>query len=328
MKSYRELDPIFINYQVFDQVEARILKHFRDTIYLPVLAESKLPASDLLSNSGPADYQHLIQAINSGAVTFNRGQFSGKFNVRISRALHQIGARFDRKTQTFRLLTSELPDDLQAVVASSSASFAQKLRSVDERLAKILGENSENSVRFEDLFDKTIFQVDKEFRRNVRGISLTPELTDYQAKKISTEWQNNLDLWIQDFKAEQIQKLRTEVRQAVMAGNRYGSLIGSIQKSYEVSANKAKFLARQETKLMTTKYQESRYLEAGIPEYQWTCVTGTVAHPVRPWHKKLDGSHQRWDKPPVTTEPGQPERKNNPGQDYNCRCYAIPLVRF
>ena len=58
--------------------------------------------------------------------------------------------------------------------------------------------------------------------------------------------------------------------------------IGAIQKSYGVTANKAKFLARQETKLLTTTLKEVRYVDAGVTKYKWKSVTGTAAHPVRP----------------------------------------------
>jgi SPP1 gp7 family putative phage head morphogenesis protein len=95
-----------------------------------------------------------------------------------------------------------------------------------------------------------------------------------------------------------------------------------------VSANKAKFLARQETSLMTTKLKETRYREAGVNEYKWKTVAGSKLHPVRPSHKILEGRIFRWDDPPITTPPGEAVRRNNPGQDYNCRCFAQPIVRF
>jgi len=327
LKNYKELSPIVPHHQVFDQVELRIKEHFKKLIYLPVLKLASLPGA-VIENSQESDYQDLVKALSSGGLTFNRGQFSGKFNARTSRALRQLGARWDAKTSSFKLLTSKVPQDLEQIIQTSGAAFAQKLSSIDQRLAQILSAETEKTVRFEDLFDKTIFQVDKEFKQNVRGLAMVPELTEPAARKISKEWQTNLDLWIKNFKAEEIPKLRAKVRASAEAGNRYGSLTKMIQDSYEVSANKAKFLARQETKLLTTKFQETRYLEAGVPDYKWQTVVGTPAHPVRPSHKKLEGTFQRWDRPPVTTEPGEPERRNNPGQDYGCRCYPIPIVRF
>ncbi len=119
--------------------------------------------------------------------------------------------------------------------------------------------------------------------------------------------------------------LRMKVQENVLAGNRYEGLVSDITKSFNVTASKAKFLARQETKLMTTKLKEDRYKEAGISEYKWVCVTGSKNHPVRPMHKKNNGMIFSFDNPPTVDENGS---RKNPGQDYNCRCMAVPIVRF
>ena len=92
-----------------------------------------------------------------------------------------------------------------------------------------------------------------------------------------------------------------------------------------MSQRKAKFLASQETRLLTSKLKEVRYKDVGIDEYIWQTVKGTPEHPVRPMHKKLNGTKQRFSSPPITNEKGQ---RNNPGEDYRCRCVARPIVKF
>ena len=52
-------------------------------------------------------------------------------------------------------------------------------------------------------------------------------------------------------------------------------------------------------------------------------VVGSPNHPVREMHKALAGKVFSWDDPPITNEKGD---RNNPGQDYGCRCYARPIV--
>jgi SPP1 gp7 family putative phage head morphogenesis protein len=99
-----------------------------------------------------------------------------------------------------------------------------------------------------------------------------------------------------------------------------------IRESFGVTEKKAKFLARQETGLLMAKFKESRYTESGIHQYKWRCSAGSAKHPVRPSHKVLDGRVFRWDTPPITTAPDEPQRRNNPGEDFNCRCVAIPIV--
>jgi len=153
-------------------------------------------------------------------------------------------------------------------------------------------------------------------------------LTAQERAKIAGDWANNMDLYIQKFTEEQIKKLRKDIQQQVFKGNRRETMVKKIQDSYKVTANKAKFLARQETSLLMAKFKESRYTSAGVTHYKWRCVAGSKLHPVRPSHKRLDGKTFTWQDPPITTEADEPVRRNNPGQDYNCRCTAIPIVRF
>lgn len=40
-------------------------------------------------------------------------------------------------------------------------------------------------------------------------------------------------------------------------------------------------------------------------------------------HQELDGTEQSWDDPPVTNEDGD---RNHPGEDYQCRCVAYPIL--
>lgn len=327
IEKVRQLNPIYVPHSDFDAVEERIRQFFRREIYLPAMASLSIPQATL-QNSPESDLSALTQALARGSVTFNRGRFSGTFSASTRRALKALGAEFDRHSLTYRLLSKDLPPDVMQASQVSAAHFAQKVSDLDEKLGLLAKKATSKAVSFSDLFDKTLFRVDKEFRTNVKGLALVPQLTDAEAQLISKEWATNLNKHVKTFVDEQVLELRRNVQKAVEAGDRYGSLVGEIRKSYGVSLNKAKFLGRQETKLMTSKYQEARYTEAGVEEYRWKCVAGSAAHPVRPSHKRLDNTIQRWDRPPVTTAPDEPERHNNPGEDYGCRCFPIPIVRF
>jgi SPP1 gp7 family putative phage head morphogenesis protein len=61
-------------------------------------------------------------------------------------------------------------------------------------------------------------------------------------------------------------------------------------------------------------------IASGIKRYIWrTQRDGRV----RPMHAALDGATQRWSKPPIIRSDGT---RGNPGDDYNCRCWAEPVV--
>lgn len=56
----------------------------------------------------------------------------------------------------------------------------------------------------------------------------------------------------------------------------------------------------------------------GVERYEWRTQRDWK---VRPIHADLNGTIQRWDDPPVISKDG---RRGHPGDDYNCRCIAIP----
>lgn len=320
-----KLAPIRTPQRELEELERVVRALFRRFIYQPLVQELKREGEEVkLTNS----IEDLVRAIQKGRIQFNRGLFTGKFSAATSLELKKLGAKWDRKSSGFRISRGALPPEIVGAVEASEASFLRVLGKIDDKLAQIFPPNLAERLDAKSIFDRTINVVDRDFRESVKSITIAPELTDDQKTRIADEWTNNLQLSIRDWADKEIRELRAEVQKSVLSGNRFESLRRSIQKSYGVSANKAKFLARQETNLLVTKLKETRYQSVGVNEYEWRTVAGSPLHPVRPAHKKLEGKIFRWDDPPITSEPGQPVRRNNPGQDFNCRCFARPVVRF
>ena len=185
--------------------------------------------------------------------------------------------------------------------------------------------NFADNFKIEKFFDTQIFKTDVKINKTLEGITVAPKLTKDERNTIAKAYTKNLDKYIKDFSEKEIVELRSKIEKNVLEGGRYESMVDIIEKSYGVSKRKAKFLARQETGLMMSEFKKVRYLDAGVKEYIWTCAAGSPKHPVRPMHKALDGKKFSWNNPPITDEKGN---RNNPGEDFNCRCYAIPVVKF
>ena len=304
----------------WDELEMMIRKLFRDEIYMPILKEVGMTRKAL--HNAPTK---LADALRSGRITFSRGTFSGRLSSQISRELRELGARFDRKTGTYKIELSSLPYDVRAQISVSASKWAEKVAKIDEKLAQILPDELAAKLKADKFFDKTIWKTEKNFQKSVEGITIAPVLTDYQRKHIASDWTNNLQLYIKEFTEKETKGLRHEMAKTVFAGDRYGSAVKTIQDSYGVSVNKAKFLARQETNLLMSKFKQTRYQEAGVEFYKWVCVAGSKLHPVRPDHKKNDGHIFRFDDPPTVNKQGD---RKNPKQDYNCRCTARAMVNY
>lgn len=326
-----ELKPIPRPESDYEAIEKRLKKLFKEHLYYPLLKEMGL-AKATLQNDTPHP-NPLMDALYTGRVTYNEGVFSGKFNAAITRELRKLGAQFDRRSGTFRIPQSLLPIDVRNVISSSGYKFQEKIDKINKRLSDLSPQKLAKEFRCQDLFERTLWKADRSFRQNVKNITVAPQLTEAQTKEISRTWQFNMEYWIQNWTEEEIVSLRTKMKDIVYSGNRWGNAIDLIQKSYEVSANKAKFLARQETHLLVAKFNKAKYTDAGVYEYKWGCVhrphdSSPKQHTpgnVRYYHAKLEGTIQRWDSPPVTDSTG---RRNNPGEDFNCRCFARPIVRF
>ncbi len=307
----------------YDDIEKKIISVLRREIYFPMLKELQLKRK-FLNAFGDA----VKDAVGNREIVFSQGRFTGSFSGAVSRELRRMGATWDKKTKSFSIHMSSLPIEIQEAIRISYQAFRKRLLKIDDQLRQILPEEIAEKIKIEKNFQKALWKVDRSVSKTLKNITVLPQMSAERRHKIAAEWQDNMKLWIVDFTEHEIKKLRKEVREHVFKGGRYEELRGMIKSSYGVSERKARFLARQETSLLMTKFKETRYTEAGVNEYVWGCVAGSPNHPVRPSHKVLEGKTFKWSEPPVTTPPGEPERRNNPGQDYNCRCFAKPVVRF
>lgn len=321
----KALRPVKVVPKEWDKVEERIKTLFKRELYRPILEALGLDDDVKLRNDKGA--LALLKALERGTLTYSDGVFSGRFRAETTKELKRLGATWDRKTGAFKLAQSKLPPEIRAAIAASQSRFLERLSRVDKAFDRLVPAEIAGKLKVSDLFDSTLWKVDRQLSKTLVGLTVPPQLTPERRRRIADEWATNMDLWVKDFTEKEILRLREQVKKVTFSGNRFETLVKTIQASYGVSARKAKFLARQETNLLLTKFKETRYVDAGVYEYRWRCVAGSPAHPVRPSHKALDGKVFRWDDPPITTAPGEPVRRNNPGQDYNCRCGAIPLIR-
>jgi SPP1 gp7 family putative phage head morphogenesis protein len=84
--------------------------------------------------------------------------------------------------------------------------------------------------------------------------------------------------------------------------------------------SRATLIARTETARAASVLTQARAQHIGSESYIWK-TAGDAR--VRPSHKKLNGSSQRWDAPPLSD---LPDHHSHPGQIWNCRCVALPIV--
>ena len=87
-----------------------------------------------------------------------------------------------------------------------------------------------------------------------------------------------------------------------------------------VSERHARFIARDQIAKLSGAITEGTQRAAGVTRYKWR---SSRDERTRDMHRALDGTIQSWDAPPVTNPEGD---TNHPGEDYQCRCNAIPII--
>jgi len=132
----------------------------------------------------------------------------------------------------------------------------------------------------------------------------------------------NADL-ITSLQADALDEVAELVDDAWTRGTRVEDLRKQIQDRFDVTTSRADLIARDQILKLNGQITRTRQISAGITEYIWTTSNDER---VREDHDALDGTRQRWDAPPVTDT--RTRETNHPGEDYQCRCVAAPVLSF
>ena len=119
----------------------------------------------------------------------------------------------------------------------------------------------------------------------------------------------------------------TDMQNVIVEGYRKGksnTAIGrDIQKVYGIEKAKAQFWARDQTAKLNADLTQAQQKDAGVEEYVWSDSGDSR---VRKRHAQLNNTRHKWNEPPVVD--ASTGRRCHPGQDYNCRCVALPVFNL
>lgn len=163
----------------------------------------------------------------------------------------------------------------------------------------------------------------KEWKRVVKKTLGIDIFTDYYN---GGNYQRLVDDWVRENAAlvKSVPSAALDEMQQIVMDGWYNSrstkyIMRDLQKQFGVSKNKAKFLAVDQSAKLNAALTQYQQRDAGCVEYVWSSSGDSR---VRDRHRELDGKIFRWDNPPVVdTRTG---RRCHPGEDYRCRCVAIP----
>ncbi len=163
-------------------------------------------------------------------------------------------------------------------------------------------------------------------------------------KETVDAWANENFRLIKSLSAEYIKQLNMIVSEGVRAGRPYDAIMKDLlAKDLGLTKYKARFLARDQVGKLNGKLAEKRATEVGMNLYEWDTARDER---VRPSHQVLDSKICTYDDDSVYAdtvedamagnwsdrselideEKGEPAFEGSPGEDYQCRCVAIPCA--
>lgn len=145
----------------------------------------------------------------------------------------------------------------------------------------------------------------------VIGVPLAPDAG--VAAEIAKRRQENIDLVVNANRvyAQSVQDVFSD---PANVGLSVDDLTDKLLERGDVSESRAELIARDQTLKLNGAITEMRQTNAGIDSYIWST---SQDERVREEHAVLEGQTFSWDSPP---EPG------HPGEDYQCRCVALPVI--
>lgn len=177
----------------------------------------------------------------------------------------------------------------------------------------------------EDALAKDIEAVGQRvLRRGIREqskILRLPGLATPQSAKLAVPiWREaNVDL-IQSIPKEDILRMDLVLEKAYSEGWPVADLAAEIESQFSVTSSRAALIARDQTMKLNAQITQETHLSVGVTEYTWSTSRDSR---VRDGHRSLDKTRHSYSDPPVVDDKG---RRAHPGEDYQCRCVAIPIL--
>lgn len=327
----KTLKSILYNENWHKKLSRELIDVYKQTIYQPLLdAMSELEPNQNAKESA------VVRALKSGNIRYWRSGFHGKMSAAISKDLKENGAVW--RAGRWYLIDAQLPTEWRSAINANKSLWQKLMAKIEDKFFSMANnvQSTINNMSLENLGLENIDQVSRQFKKSLGNkMSIKTDLGSEGVRKyvsdpdkaIKKQLTREFDLqtkkYSSDFAYEEIIKLRQDLSDMITSGAPRKDVRGYIQSRLNVGKNRARFIARQETALLTNEVKEVKYKQAGIKGYVWYSQSDGV---VRPEHKALNGQEIMWDNPPIVDK--RSGRRAHAGSDYNCRCQQKPIVEW
>lgn len=170
--------------------------------------------------------------------------------------------------------------------------------------------------------------------QNAFGIDLTGMLGDAPVKtQVQAAIEENVAL-IQSIQTDFIHEIGGVVFGHLAKGGRHDNLVSLIRERGRVTESRARLIARDQTSKLNSALTQARSQALGVDLYQWG---GAGDARQRDSHYVLNGKTGKYSDASVYSDDGGQTWKKrktigayegHPGTDFQCRCVALPIVKW
>lgn len=243
--------------------------------------------------------------------------YMGQFKAMLNRELPKLTKKYTATRREEEHLRQDSADDFDRYITEAFNRFDEETRKImegfglEKKLRKIASISANLSVAdWKKLVHKSL------------GIDIRE---DYYYgdffKAVLDQWvSDNVDL-IVTIPHDTLGKMKDICYKDWSTGKLTKDIANDILRQYDIDKWHALFIARDQMAKLNSNITQQEQKDAGVEEYIWD-TSGDQR--VRPSHARLDGTKHRWDDPPETDG----GRHCNPGEDFQCRCVAIPVFDY
>lgn len=249
-----------------------------------------------------------------------------RIELEYSRDLANVSREVDRIVKDF---VSKLDKNKEKVTLEDIEEVQSKLKNYSNRL-KDWAEKTVTrlvySLRSEDVkeWEQHSERMSEEMKRELKRADIKRAMDAFIRDNVKLITSLPLSA------AERVQEI---VRKNLITGARAETVANKIYETGMVSKSRAMLIARTETSKMVTNMVKARAEEIGLNWFVWKATGGYSGDGrTRSAHRKMDNVICSWDDPPnpeaLFPSKQKPYGNYLPGATFNCRCWAMPLIRL
>jgi SPP1 gp7 family putative phage head morphogenesis protein len=230
-----------------------------------------------------------------------------QFSAQLSKVAKNIGAIID----SFPAGNPAALPPLTAILESYSRSLEEWARGASLRML------TEVNRRDRDAFLERSREMSQALREEIRGADTGRVMQSLLTEQVTL---------IKSLPLDAAKRVHDLTIQGLQDSTRADEIAKEIARSGEVTENRAKLIARTEVARTAAKLTEARAQSIGSTHYVWRTVGDSD---VRAGHKHMNGKVFAWNDPPMVNEGDDKHphwMRHHPGEIWNCRCYAEPIL--